>query len=159
MLPSIKVILKQTKLPNANLTLKHMKDLMILPLHWNCYSFMPESIQIYHPFRLISCTLLTVALKDSLNLFRHLSVASLFLFNPGLSWNRCLLKSCFTRFMLHLIFNVWNALAKSMLRSASTSTVRPKLGFMRILGGSVSIIAPPVLVPVIKFERGSRGEA
>lgn len=39
----------------------------------------------YHPFLLISFTLITVALKLSLNIFLHLSLFNLFLFMPGLS--------------------------------------------------------------------------
>lgn len=42
----------------------------------------------YHPFLLISFTLITVARKLSLNIFLHLSLSNLFRFIPGLSWNR-----------------------------------------------------------------------
>lgn len=96
---------------------------------------------IYHPFLRISSTLLTVALNASLNLRLHRSDASLFLFVPPRSWNLCLLKSCLTRFVAHLISRVLNALAKSMFPAASTATVLPKLGPMRKVGGDVSTTA------------------
>lgn len=96
-----------------------------------CNTHRLPNLNPYHPFRLISLTLATVALKPSLNSFRHLSDLSLFLFMPARSWNICLYRS-------DLIFsrdtswpNFRRPTPKSTPFTGFSSIVRPTVGLER----------------------------
>lgn len=91
------------------------------------------SEQIYQPCLANSLTLVQVALNPSLNLALHLSLLSLFLFRPGRSWNRCLIRSCEILFLLTSEFNSCRPLARSTLPPLPQCTVRPMLGRSRSL--------------------------
>ena len=90
-----------------------------------------SKVQIYHPFLVNSLTLAVTCENPFLNLALHLSLASLFLFNPGLSWNLCLLKSYLTRFLPIRLPNMPIPLTISRPRLGSSSTERPYEGFKR----------------------------
>ena len=79
----------------------------------------------YHPFLVNAETLPTTSLNPSLNLFRHLWLFSLFLFNPGLSWNRCLLKSALTLFRARSELSWPNPRTRSRPLDGSRSMLRP----------------------------------
>lgn len=70
-----------------------------------------------------------------MNFLLHLSLASLFFFKPGRSWNRCRERSLITLFLAQLIFSNANPRPISTL-PVPISTVRPVLGpsFIGVLG-------------------------
>lgn len=101
---------------------------------------------IYQPCFRNSFTRTTVARKLSKNLLLHLSLRSLFRFNPGLSWNLCLCMSPLTLFLLQIISNLRKLLPTST--PAPMLTVRPCFGFRRnsIFGAAGAVRGPTPLI-------------
>jgi hypothetical protein len=102
------------------------------------YSVQSLHTHIYHPLLVNSLTLLVTSLNPFLNLARHLSLFSLFLFSPFRSWYFCLCISCRTIFLATKLPNIPIPLTKSLPFVVSSSTVRPYVGFKRGYMANVS---------------------
>merc|ERR1712225_68223 len=94
-------------------------------LHYTKCSFPPR---IYHPWCFNCFTRETVALKPSKNLVLHLSLLSLFLFKPPLSWNLCFIESLLILFLAQLISISRKPFATS-IPVLPIVTLLPVLGF------------------------------
>lgn len=82
----------------------------------------------YQPIFFIAPTRLTISWKLCLNLARYLFLASLFLFNPGRSWNLCRCMSRLIPFRFCKLLSRRNAMPTSRPRDSSTLTVLPNKG-------------------------------